>query len=81
VVLAVLGAAVWIERGWLRAAAADCYAANTVKLGQASLVAELGKVMMTKFVLPLEVVAVLLTAAMVGAIVIAMEEIVRRGRS
>jgi len=38
----------------------------------------LGTQMMERFVLPFEVVSVLLTAAMVGAIVIAMEEIIGR---
>ncbi len=63
-----LAAAIWIEKGWLAKKTA-------VSTGS---VRQLGEVMMEKFVLPLEVVAVLLTAAMVGAIVIAMEEFVKK---
>ena len=40
-----------------------------------------GEQMMNRFVLPFEVISILLTAAMVGAIVIAMEEIVRSKKS
>jgi NADH-quinone oxidoreductase subunit J len=63
-----LAAAIWIEKPWL----ANKSAAST------GTVKQLGEAMMERFVLPLEVVAVLLTAAMVGAIVIAMEEITNR---
>jgi NADH-quinone oxidoreductase subunit J len=69
-VFIALAAAIWIEKGWLTA----------MKPTATGSVKQLGEVMMERFVLPLEVVAVLLTAAMVGAIVIAMEEI-SRGKS
>jgi NADH-quinone oxidoreductase subunit J len=37
-------------------------------------VAQIGKDLMTKFVLPLEVIGLLLTAALIGAVIIAMKE-------
>jgi NADH-quinone oxidoreductase subunit J len=37
-------------------------------------ISEIGSALMQRFVLPLEVVGLLLTAALIGAVVIAMEE-------
>ncbi len=37
-------------------------------------VAEVGNALMSRYVLPLEIVAVLLTAAMIGAVIVAMHE-------
>ena len=37
-------------------------------------VAEIGQALMTRYVLPLEIIAVLLTAAMIGAVIVAMHE-------
>jgi NADH-quinone oxidoreductase subunit J len=52
--------------------------ARTVQTPPTSSVAELGTQLMTTFVIPLEVLAVLLTAAMIGAIVLALEEVGKR---
>lgn len=41
-------------------------------------VADLGKLLVGEAVVPLEVMAVLLTAALIGAVVIALEEVIRR---
>jgi NADH-quinone oxidoreductase subunit J len=41
-------------------------------------VAEIGRVLVTDWVVPLEAMGVLLTAALIGAVVIALEEIIRR---
>jgi NADH:ubiquinone oxidoreductase subunit 6 (subunit J) len=46
--------------------------------GVASRVADIGNKMMTDWVVPFEVVSLLLTAAMIGAIVIALEQITHR---
>ena len=39
---------------------------------------EIGKAMVTDWVVPFEAMAVLLTAALIGAVVIALEEVIRR---
>jgi NADH-quinone oxidoreductase subunit J len=44
---------------------------------QTSMV-EIGKAMVTDWVVPFEAMAVLLTAALIGAVVIALEEVIRR---
>lgn len=41
-------------------------------------VAEVGRLLVSDWVVPLEAMAVLLTAALIGAVVIALEEVVRR---
>lgn len=41
-------------------------------------VAEIGRVLIGKWVVPFEAMAVLLTAALIGAVVIALEEVMRR---
>jgi NADH-quinone oxidoreductase subunit J len=67
-VAGVLGVALWMNWPALQAAKPQTDATTV----------ELGKQMMVQFVLPFEVVSVLLTAAMIGAIVIAMEEVFRK---
>ena len=67
-VVAALGTALWFESGSLVKAQPQMQATTKI----------LGVQLMQRFVLPFEVVSVLLTAAMVGAIVIAMEEIIRK---
>jgi NADH-quinone oxidoreductase subunit J len=42
------------------------------------LVAELGRALVTDWVVPFEAMAVLLTAALIGAVVIALEEVIRK---
>ena len=51
---------------------------QTAPAGVTSNVADIGRKMMTDWVVPFEVVSLLLTAAMIGAIVIAMEQISHR---
>ena len=51
---------------------------RTAPAGVASHVADIGRKMMTDWVVPFEVVSLLLTAAMIGAIVIAMEQMTHR---
>jgi NADH-quinone oxidoreductase subunit J len=41
-------------------------------------VAEIGRVLVADWVVPFEAMAVLLTAALIGAVVIALEEVIRR---
>jgi NADH:ubiquinone oxidoreductase subunit 6 (subunit J) len=41
-------------------------------------VAAIGKSLVTEWVVPLEILAVLLTAALIGAVVIALEEVNKR---
>jgi len=41
-------------------------------------VAEIGRVLVTDWVVPFEAMAVLLTAALIGAVVIALEEVIRK---
>ncbi len=43
-----------------------------------SSVLEIGRVLMSDWVVPFEIMAVLLTAALIGAVVIALEEVMRR---
>ena len=43
-----------------------------------SSIADLGKVLVSDWVVPFEAMAVLLTAALIGAVVIALEEVMRR---
>jgi NADH-quinone oxidoreductase subunit J len=50
----------------------------TVQPNANSYVADIGRKLMTDWVVPFEVVSILLTAAMIGAIVIAMEEITKQ---
>jgi NADH-quinone oxidoreductase subunit J len=41
-------------------------------------VKQIGDALMTKYVLPLEVIGLLLTAALIGAVIIAMKDEVRK---
>ena len=53
--------------------------AATLPAGQpVSTAAEIGKVLITDWVVPFEVMAILLTAALIGAVVIALEEVMRQ---
>lgn len=65
--LAVFGTLAWaIKHSFARQRAAAPVAEPTVK--------QIGDALMTKFVLPLEVIGLLLTAALIGAVIIAMRE-------
>jgi NADH:ubiquinone oxidoreductase subunit 6 (subunit J) len=44
----------------------------------ATLVGDLGRALVADWVVPLEAMAVLLTAALIGAVVIALEEVIRK---
>jgi len=68
----VIAAAVFAVLGW-------AILGSAAKLPQASTaptvtVLEIGQALMTRYVLPLEIIAVLLTAAMIGAVIVAMHE-------
>jgi NADH-quinone oxidoreductase subunit J len=47
-------------------------------VGAQTSVAEIGKALVADWVVPFEAMAVLLTAALIGAVVIALEEVIRR---
>lgn len=47
-------------------------------VGAETSVAEIGKALVADWVVPFEAMAVLLTAALIGAVVIALEEVIRR---
>ncbi len=63
-VFAVLGWAVLQSASWLPQAAQ----------APAVTVSQIGNALMSRYVLPLEIVALLLTAALIGAVVVAMHE-------
>ena len=52
--------------------------AGAASMPYAKLVAELGRALVTDWVVPFEAMAVLLTAALIGAVVIALEEVIRK---
>ena len=51
---------------------------GTASMPYGKLVAELGRALVTDWVVPFEAMAVLLTAALIGAVVIALEEVIRK---
>lgn len=67
-----IAAAVFAVLGWavLRSTAA----LPNETAAPAASVAEIGNALMTRYVLPLEIVAVLLTSAMIGAVIVALHE-------
>ncbi len=62
----------------LQAIKADSVTAATSTTQANSSVAEIGKALVADWVVPFEAMAVLLTAALIGAVVIALEEVMRR---
>ena len=48
------------------------------EIGTIAPIAEIGKILVTDWVVPFEALAVLLTAALIGAVVIALEEVLKR---
>ena len=68
----LIAAAVFAVLGWavLHSTAALPHESAT----PAITVAQIGNALMGRYVLPLEIVALLLTAAMVGAVIVAMHE-------
>ncbi len=73
-----VAAAVFAVLGWavLSGAWALPHGAGTTSVSGAPsvTVAEIGAALMNRYVLPLEIVALLLTAAMIGAVIVAMRE-------
>lgn len=67
-----VAAAVFAVLGW--AVLRSTVALPNEAAAPAVSVAEIGNALMTRFVLPLEVVAVLLTSAMIGAVIVALHE-------
>ena len=68
----ILAGAVWLTIG------GDPLAARVPAGQPQASIAEIGRLLVTDWVVPLEVLAVLLTAALIGAVVIALEEVIRR---
>jgi NADH:ubiquinone oxidoreductase subunit 6 (subunit J) len=73
VALAVFGVLAW-------AVAKSFLNTNEVPSAPVATVKQIGDALMTKFVLPLEVVGLLLTAAMIGAVIIAMRDESRKAK-
>ena len=69
---ALVAVAVFATLAW---AIKNSFASQRTPAGKTeATVKQIGDALMTKFVLPLEVVGLLLTAAMIGAVIIAMKE-------
>jgi NADH-quinone oxidoreductase subunit J len=67
VAIAVFGLLAWaVSKSFLNT--------NEVPPAPAATTQQIGNALMTKFVLPLEVIGLLLTAAMIGAVIIAMRD-------
>jgi NADH-quinone oxidoreductase subunit J len=71
-----IAAAVFAVLGWavLHSASALPGAANTRAAAPTVTVMDIGNALMSRYVLPLEIVALLLTAALIGAVIVAMHE-------
>jgi NADH-quinone oxidoreductase subunit J len=71
-----IAAAVFAVLGWavLNSASALPGAANTSAAAPTVTVMDIGNALMSRYVLPLEIVALLLTAALIGAVIVAMHE-------
>jgi NADH-quinone oxidoreductase subunit J len=67
VTIAVFGVLIWTIRS------SHVFTDALAPVSQAS-VRQIGDQLMTKYILPLEVVGLLLTAALIGAVIIAMKE-------
>lgn len=71
----VIAAAVFALLAWAVLASTPGLPSQTA--APAATVHDIGNALMTRYVLPLEIVAVLLTAATIGAVIVAMHEKVR----
>ena len=71
-----IAAAVFAVLGWavLHSASALPGAGNSSAVAPAVTVMDIGNALMSRYVLPLEIVALLLTAALIGAVIVAMHE-------
>ena len=71
-----IAAAVFAVLGWavLNSASALPGAANPSAAAPTVTVMDIGNALMSRYVLPLEIVALLLTAALIGAVIVAMHE-------
>ncbi len=72
------GTAVLVAAVLIWAILHDVVLSKTIQKPPTATAAQLGSEMMQNYVIPFEVVGILLTAAMIGAIVIALEEVRRR---
>ena len=68
----VVAAAVFATLGWAVLQSASVLPHESAK--PEVTVMQIGQALMTRYVLPLEIVALLLTAAMIGAVIVAMHE-------
>ena len=68
----VIAAAVFAVLGWAVIRSAAALPGETA--GPQVTVEQIGQALMGRYVLPLEIIAVLLTAAMIGAVIVAMHE-------
>ena len=71
-----IAAAVFAVLGWavLNSASVLPGAGNSSAVAPAVTVMDIGNALMSRYVLPLEIVALLLTAALIGAVIVAMHE-------
>ncbi len=69
-----ISAGVFTVLGWAVLNSKALPSSGTLSLAPAATVKDIGKVLMEQYVLPLEVIGLLLTAAMIGAVVIALKE-------
>jgi NADH-quinone oxidoreductase subunit J len=67
----VISACVFAVLAWAIVSGGAAQGASAASLAPIS---DIGHAMMSRYILPLEVVGLLLTAALIGAVVIAMEE-------
>jgi NADH:ubiquinone oxidoreductase subunit 6 (subunit J) len=70
----VIAAGVFAILGWAVLHSAAQLPDSTASAKPAVTVADIGNALMTRYVLPLEIVALLLTAALIGAVIVAMHE-------
>ncbi len=69
-----IAAAVFAVLGWAVVQTAPLLAASASGPAPDVTVRQVGRALMDRYVLPLEIVAVLLTAALIGAVIVAMHE-------
>jgi NADH-quinone oxidoreductase subunit J len=70
----VIAACVFAVLGWAVLHSTAQLPPGTTSATPTVTVADIGNALMTRYVLPLEIVALLLTAALIGAVIVAMQE-------
>jgi NADH-quinone oxidoreductase subunit J len=70
----VIAACVFAVLGWAVLHSTAQLPPGTTSATPTVTVADIGNALMTRYVLPLEIVALLLTAALIGAVIVAMHE-------